>query len=55
MAVGYNTATALIGGTAPMIATMLIHKTGNLNAPAFYIILFAAVSFVALYKLKNKN
>jgi MHS family proline/betaine transporter-like MFS transporter len=53
MAIGYNTATALIGGTTPMVATMLIHKTGSLNAPAFYLILSAAVSFAALLRLKK--
>ncbi|WP_456479956.1 MFS transporter [Nautilia sp.] len=55
MAVGYNNTTALIGGggTTPMLATMLIHKTGNLNAPAFYLILAAVISFAAFYKLKK--
>jgi MHS family proline/betaine transporter-like MFS transporter len=53
MAIGYNSATAIIGGTTPMVATMLIHKTGNLNAPAFYLILAAVVSLIALLKINK--
>jgi MHS family proline/betaine transporter-like MFS transporter len=49
---GYNIATALIGGTTPMVATMLIHQTGNLTSPAIYLIAFSIISFVTLYRLK---
>jgi MHS family proline/betaine transporter-like MFS transporter len=37
VAIGYNVGQALLGGTAPLIATALIHLTGNVLAPAFYL------------------
>ena len=46
--IGYNFSVALLGGTAPVIATWLIEKTGNLLSPAFYIMFFAVVSLSAL-------
>jgi MHS family proline/betaine transporter-like MFS transporter len=48
MGLGYNTATALLGGTTPMIATLIIQMTGSLVMPAFYLILFAFISFLAV-------
>jgi len=46
--IGYNFSVALLGGTAPVIATWLIEKTDNLLSPAFYIMCFAVVSLAAL-------
>lgn len=37
MAVTYSFATALLGGTAPVVCAYLIHVTGLLSAPAIYI------------------
>jgi MHS family proline/betaine transporter-like MFS transporter len=37
MALGYNVTLAIFGGTAPLVATWLIHKTGDLAAPAWYL------------------
>jgi MHS family proline/betaine transporter-like MFS transporter len=47
VAIGYNLGQALLGGTAPLIATALIHRTGNDLAPAFYLIGAAVVATVA--------
>ena len=47
VALGYNLGMGLVGGTSPLIATWLIEKTGNLAAPAYYLILLGLVSFVA--------
>ena len=51
IALGYNLAFAIFGGTAPLVATWLIRSTGNLAAPAWYILAAAltttAVTFVA--------
>jgi MFS transporter, MHS family, proline/betaine transporter len=46
MAIGYNLALALFGGTAPMVATWLIKTTGRLTAPACYLVVIAAVTFL---------
>src|SRR5262245_55759196 len=45
MAIGYNLTLALFGGTAPLVATWLIKRTGHLTAPAWYLIVIAAVTF----------
>ena len=44
LSIGYNTAIALFGGTAPLVATFLIKETGNVFSPSFYLILCAVVS-----------
>ena len=41
-------ANAVFGGTAPFIATWLIHMTGNKMAPAWYLLAAAAVALVAM-------
>jgi len=37
MALPYNMANALFGGTAPLVATSLIYYTGSLLSPGFYL------------------
>ena len=46
MAIGYNITLALVGGTAPLVATWLIKTTGQLAAPAWYLAVIAAVTFI---------
>jgi len=47
--VGYNLALALFGGTAPLVVTYLIKTTGDLMAPAYYLIAAALLAlFIAL-------
>jgi MHS family proline/betaine transporter-like MFS transporter len=46
VAIGYNLAQALLGGTAPLVATALIHVTGNEIAPAWYLIAAALITGV---------
>lgn len=47
MAIGYNITLALFGGTAPLVATWLIKTTGNLAAPAWYLVAIATITLVA--------
>ncbi len=49
--IAYNTVLGLLGGTAPMVCTWLIHSTGDLASPAYYLIGLAIISFVALATL----
>lgn len=46
VAIGYNVSFAIFGGTAPLLMTFVVEKTGNLNMPAFYLILVALVTLV---------
>ncbi|GAA1290378.1 MFS transporter [Streptomyces javensis] len=50
-AIGYNTAYAAFGGSAPFAAAALITATGTKLAPGFYFMAIAAVFFVALVKI----
>lgn len=45
MGIGYNVSLALFGGTAPLVATWLIHVSGRLATPALYLIVIALVTF----------
>lgn len=54
LSVGYNIGAALFGGTAPLIATLLIEWSGNVLAPAFYLSFCATVFFAVILTLRNK-
>ncbi|PAU68248.1 MFS transporter [Bifidobacterium criceti] len=47
-AFSFNLANALFGGTAPFIATWLIWATGSAIAPAWYMVVIAAIALVAM-------
>lgn len=49
LAICYNTAAALFGGTTPLVATALIARTGDKLAPAYYLTLACLVSAGALW------
>src|SRR5690606_24182011 len=53
MAVAYNIAVSLFGGTTPLFSQALIELTGNTYMPAFYIMFFAALGGVALLTMKE--
>ena len=53
ISVGYNIGAALFGGTAPLIATLLIEWSGNVLAPAFYLSFCATVSLAVTLTLRN--
>lgn len=54
ISVSYNVGLALFGGTTPMLSTWLIKKfDGNLLAPAFYLMLSALVSLIAISQFKE--
>ncbi|WP_300267749.1 MFS transporter [Microbacterium sp.] len=53
MAVAYNIAVSLFGGTTPLFSQALIELTGNTYMPAFYIMFFAAMGGVALLSMKE--
>lgn len=54
MAVGYNIGVTVFGGFTPLIATWLIHTTGNDMAPSFWVITAAVVSLVSLTVIWKK-
>jgi MHS family proline/betaine transporter-like MFS transporter len=46
--VAFNVGLGVFGGLTPMIATALIAATGLVAAPAFYLVVAAAIAVVAL-------
>lgn len=53
MAIAYNIAVSLFGGTTPLFSQALIDLTGNTYMPAFYIMFFAALGGVAMLTMKE--
>jgi MHS family proline/betaine transporter-like MFS transporter len=52
-AFGYNAGAGLLGGTTPLAAGWLIHSTGSLTAPSFYLITASAVLLVICCRLRE--
>ena len=52
---GYNLAMAVFGGTTPLVCTWLVSATGDIAAPAFYLIAVSVVSLVAAYFIPIKE
>ena len=53
LSISYAFAVAIFGGLAPLFNTWIIAVTGNKLAPAFYLIIAAAISLVALVLAKR--
>lgn len=49
----YNFIMSTLGGTAPLITTFFIHKTGNLLSPAIYLIICSIISLLFICKIKE--
>jgi MHS family proline/betaine transporter-like MFS transporter len=54
IAVGYNAAQALFGGTSPAVATWLCEVTGDVRAPAIYLVGVAVVSGLVMLVLRER-
>lgn len=55
IAISFNVTAALVGGTAPYVSTWLIDRTGNTLAPAFYLMVTAAVTLSVVATLKERR
>ncbi|WP_455844223.1 MFS transporter [Pantoea agglomerans] len=55
LGLAYSLSNAIFSGCAGLIITSLIKQTGNLDIPAWYIIVTAAVSIPALMTLNKKD
>jgi MHS family proline/betaine transporter-like MFS transporter len=51
---GYNVSSALFGGTAPLLMTYLIDRTGNVNMPAFYAVFTALGTLIAVSRVQDR-
>jgi MHS family proline/betaine transporter-like MFS transporter len=55
LAVSYNTATSIFGGTTPYIIESLLQNTGTITSGVYYIFPVATFSLVALYYYSNDS
>jgi len=53
--ISYNLTLGLFGGTAPMINTYLIHKTGNFASPGWYLFILGTISLIAITTLSSQR
>ena len=54
VAMGWNLGVVIAGSTAPFFAVWLIERTGNVLAPAFFVIVIAVVGLIAIVSVKDK-
>lgn len=52
IAIAYNITVGVVGGTAPLLCTWLTSCTGDLAAPAYYVIVLALISLAAALGMK---
>lgn len=55
LAISYNVAVSLFGGTAPLINTWLISTTGNQMVPAWYLIFGAVIGLISILFVKDST
>jgi MHS family proline/betaine transporter-like MFS transporter len=53
--VSFNIGIGIAGGTAPLLATSLIDATGNLLAPAWFLVFGAALAAVAAFLMRDRS
>jgi len=51
LSIAHSLAMAIFGGSAPLVATWLIHVTDNYSAPALYLSLAACISLFFIWKM----
>lgn len=54
LSISYNIASALFGGTAPLMATVIMERSGSVLAPGWYVSLCAVLSLIALSTIWEK-
>lgn len=55
LSLAYNTGTSIFGGTTPFILHLLWHKTGSIDASAYYVLICSILSLGALYFYKDRS
>ena len=55
LAISYNTAFAILGGTAPMVAVYLVSREHSDLGPAYYLMAVAVISLVGLMTIRDRT
>ena len=54
LSISYNMASALFGGTAPLVATMIFERSGSPLAPGWYVTVCAVISLLVLMTIRDE-
>jgi len=52
--IAYNITLAIFGGTAPLVSTWLVSRTGDIASPAYYLTAMAIISLIATLTIRKK-
>jgi MFS transporter, MHS family, proline/betaine transporter len=55
LSISYNMASALFGGTAPLVATMIFERSGSPLAPGWYVTVCAVISLLVLLTIRDED
>lgn len=55
IALGYNVTLGVVGGLSPLVATWLVHRTGDDLSPAFMIMAAASISFLSVLGFRDRR
>ena len=55
LSISYNMASALFGGTAPLVATMVFERSGSPLAPGWYVSACAVISLLVLITIRDEG
>lgn len=55
VSVGYNAAMAIFGGTTPLVATYLVSRTSDDNAPVYYLVGATLLSLVVIWRMPRRS
>lgn len=55
LAISFNASMALVGGTAPMAATWIVHHLAWTTGPGVYIAILSAISFAAALTMRDRT
>jgi MHS family proline/betaine transporter-like MFS transporter len=53
LSLGFNIATALFGGSAPLLATYMVEQTGDARSPGLYLMLSAGSTLLVLCLIRD--
>ncbi|WOO41342.1 MFS transporter [Rubellicoccus peritrichatus] len=53
VSVAYNITLAILGGTTPLVATWLIHETGDIMTPAYYLMGMSVITIITITLTKE--
>ncbi len=51
LSIGHNTCMSIFGGTTPLVAAYLFHRTGDHFSPVYYLMALGVLSLIAVLSI----